>query len=119
MLIVEDDAALRAMYRTSLRAAGYDVVAVEDGVDALRHLETAIPSAVVLDLGLPRLSGRDLRKELASRSDTASVPVVVVTAGDTSDLRDEDFACILRKPIHPEMLVYAIENCLRGGTRLV
>jgi DNA-binding response OmpR family regulator len=118
VLIVEDDAALRALYRVSLKAAGYEVIAVEDGVDALRQVELMVPSAVVLDLELPRLSGRDVQRELASRADTAAVPVVVVTGTDTRDLDEADFACILRKPIHPEVLVYAIENCLRGGSRL-
>ena len=118
VLIVEDDAALRALYRISLKAAGYEVIAVEDGVDALRQVELMVPSAVVLDLELPRLSGRDVQRELASRADTAGVPVVVVTGTDARDLDEADFACILRKPIHPEVLVYVIENCLRGGTRL-
>ena len=118
MLIVEDDAALRGLYRLSLKAAGYDVVAVEDGLDALRQVEQTVPNAVVLDLELPRLSGRDVQRELASRAETAAVPVVVVTGTDTRDLDEADFACILRKPIHPEVLVYAIENCLRGGSRL-
>ena len=118
VLIVEDDAALRGLYRLALRAAGYDVIAVEDGLDALRQVEQVVPNAVVLDLELPRLSGRDVQRELASRADTAAVPVVVVTGTDTRDLDEADFACILRKPIHPEVLVYAIENCLRGGSRL-
>ena len=118
VLIVEDDPALRALYRVSLRAAGYEVVAVEDGVDALRQVDVAVPSAVVLDLDLPRLNGRDVQKELASHRNTADVPIVLVTGSDVRDLDERDFACILRKPVHPEMLVYAIENCLRGGSRI-
>lgn len=119
VLIVEDDASLRDLYRTSLKAAGYAVIAVEDGMDALRQIDMDPPEAVVLDLHLPRLSGRDVQKELASRDVTASIPIVVVTGTETFDLNEEDFACILRKPVHPELLVYAIENCLRGGSRLV
>jgi DNA-binding response OmpR family regulator len=119
VLIVEDDSALRNLYRTSLKAAGYTVLAVEDGMDALRQVETEPPDAVVLDLQLPRLSGWDVHKELASRRDTRSIPIVVVTGADTPDLNEADFACVLRKPIHPELLVYAIENCLRGGSRIV
>lgn len=119
VLIVEDDPALRNLYRTSLKAAGYAVVAVEDGMDALRQVETQRPDAVVLDLQLPRLSGLDVRRELASRHETASIPVVVVTGSDTRELDETDFACVLKKPIHPELLVYAIENCVRGGSRIV
>src|SRR4051794_17475935 len=57
VLVVEDDQQTREMYRAALMAAGFVVVAVEDGLDALRVLEQRRPSAVVLDLGLPRLAG--------------------------------------------------------------
>ena len=60
VLVVEDDAGTRELYRTTLRNAGYAVVGVEDGVDALRFLELNTPAAVVLDLGLPRLPGQDV-----------------------------------------------------------
>jgi DNA-binding response OmpR family regulator len=57
VLVVEDDAALRDFYRTALQHAGFAVVAVEDGLDALHHIDSARPHAVVLDLDLPRLAG--------------------------------------------------------------
>src|SRR5687768_11082679 len=50
ILVVEDDHALRDLYRYALRAAGYAVVGVEDGLDALRVMESGKPRAVVLDL---------------------------------------------------------------------
>ena len=69
VLIVEDDPVLRSMYGAMLRMEGFAVVAVEDGIDALRHLEIDHPAAVVLDLGLPRLGGRDVQREITSRID--------------------------------------------------
>lgn len=113
MLIVEDDAALRALYRAALQLEGYAVVAVEDGVDALRHLEFDHPAAVVLDLDLPRLGGRDVQREIAAHVDTRRIPIVVVTGSDSSDLDPRDFACILRKPLDPQALITAVKRCLR------
>jgi CheY-like chemotaxis protein len=114
-MVVEDDPDLRSLYRASLTAAGYAVVAVEDGLDALHHIEgTGVPSAVVLDLALPRLGGRDVHRELAAHPATSQIPIVVVTGSDISDLNKNEFACILRKPVHLDALIYAIENCLRG-----
>lgn len=110
---MEDDPQLRMLYRSVLTAAGYVVVAVEDGVDALRHLDANGPDAVVLDLGLPRLHGRDVQREIAAHSDTRAIPIIVVTGGDTGDLTASDYACILRKPIDPESLVEAVQRCLR------
>lgn len=120
VLVVEDDPDLRALYRASLTVAGYVVVAVEDGLDALRHIEgTGIPSAVILDLALPRLGGRDVYRELAAHPATSKIPIVIVTGSDTSDLDKDDFACILRKPIHVEALIYAVEQCLGRESRLL
>ena len=116
VLIVEDDPVLRTMYSAMLRLEGFAVVGVEDGVDALRHLEINHPSAVVLDLGLPRLGGRDVQLEIRNRNDTCAIPIVIVTGEDTGDLDPKDFACILRKPIDPQSLVSAVRDCLRKAT---
>lgn len=113
VLVVEDDPKLRELYRAVLRAAGYSVVAVEDGADALRHVEQSRPNAVVLDLALPRVSGRDVHRELKAHADTSHIPVVVVSGTDMSDLNPSDFASLLMKPIHPEALVFAVDNSIR------
>lgn len=55
MLVVEDDHALREIYRAALSVAGYGVLAVEDGIDAFRQVDKAPPNLIVLDLVLPRL----------------------------------------------------------------
>jgi DNA-binding response OmpR family regulator len=117
VLLVEDDFQLRSIYRAALMQAGYTVLGVEDGVDALRRIEDVRPTAVVLDLALPRLGGREVQKELKARADTAHIPIVVVTGTDTSDLNPRDFDCVLRKPISPEKLVEAVEACLRKARR--
>jgi DNA-binding response OmpR family regulator len=111
-LIVEDDPSLRSLYRATLQLEGFAVIAVEDGVDALRHLEVDRPAAVVLDLDLPRLGGRDVSRELKGRDDTRDVPIVIVTGTDTSDLNPTDYACILRKPLEPDTIVTAVRRCL-------
>ena len=66
----------------------------------------------MLDLGLPRLSGRDVRRELAAHIITENIPIVVVT-GDTRDLDPTEFTCVLRKPVTAEALIDAVANCLK------
>jgi DNA-binding response OmpR family regulator len=112
ILVVEDNRALRDLYRHTLTAAGYAVVAVEDGIEALRAIERDVPHAVVLDLGLPRLGGRDVQRELTSHAETSHVPIVVATGEDLDDLNSADFACVLQKPMNPEELVQALDRCL-------
>ena len=114
LLVVEDDAELRQLYRAILVGAGYAVIPVEDGIDALRRLEVDAPSAIVLDLSLPRLGGLDVHREIAAHADTRHIPVIIVTGSDTADLDPRDFACILKKPVDPDSLLEAVAKCLRS-----
>jgi len=112
VLVVEDDRALREHYRAALQFAGFAAIAVEDGLTALHYIDSAKPRAVVLDLGLPRLGGLDVQQELKARPDTQHIPIVIVSGSDTSGLSQDDFACILRKPVSAETLIAAVEQCL-------
>lgn len=113
VLVVEDDPQIRELHRTALRNAGYGVVAVEDGLDALNYLDTHTPpAAVVLDLGLPRVQGEDVQREMAAMGLGGRVPVIVVT-GEEKRIDDAGFACVLRKPISPDRLVGAVDDCLK------
>jgi DNA-binding response OmpR family regulator len=116
VLVVEDDPQTRELYRSWLRSGGYAVVAVPDGIDALRFAETTVPAAVVLDFGLPRLHGRDVHREMAAHGLTEQVPIIVVT-GESGKIDEHDFACVLRKPINSDELLAAVENCLRKRQR--
>src|SRR5688500_1486900 len=118
VLVVEDDPTLRELYRSTLALAGYSVVAVEDGIDALRRVDHPRPDALVLDLALPRVSGRDVERELRSNPETRDIPIVIVSGQDVSDFNPDDFACVLRKPISPERLMIAVEDCLRRSASL-
>ena len=115
-LVVEDDAQLRELYRTALRQLGCAVAAFGDGVEALRYLEGATPDVIVLDIGLPRLGGRDLQREIDAHPESRAVPIIVVTGADTPIPNPSDYACVLRKPLELEALVAAVQKCLgRGG----
>jgi two-component system chemotaxis response regulator CheY len=116
VLIVEDDADLRRMFRTALALAGYEVFEAGDGLDALRVLDTTPPDAVILDLGLPFVSGAAVRQEIAAQAQTRRVPVIVVTGlpGAHDDL---DAACVLRKPVSPDRLIQVVKTCIAAGER--
>jgi CheY-like chemotaxis protein len=111
VLIVEDDAELRRMWRIALSVEGFEVEEAGDGIDALQHLEQRAPDLIVLDLGLPRLSGFSVRQEIAAHAVTRQIPIVVVT-GSTMDLGHLDVSCVLRKPVTPEELIAAVESCI-------
>jgi DNA-binding response OmpR family regulator len=78
LLVVEDDAAIAAPLVRALRREGYEVDAVEQGVDALDRAETTSYDLVLLDLGLPDADGVDVCRRLRAASPT--LPIVMVTA---------------------------------------
>jgi DNA-binding response OmpR family regulator len=111
VLVVEDDPTLCTFYRSALQIAGYAVITADDGVSALQQIDGSTPKALVLDLGLPRLSGRDVGREVAAH--LPQLPIVVVT-GSAEDIDAADFACVLRKPISAMALIEAVDNCFRS-----
>ena len=86
VLVVEDEAPLAEMLRYNLKAEGFSVVHAETGEEALMLLDEERPDLVVLDWMLPGVSGIELCRRLRSKSDTCSVPIIMLTArGEESD----------------------------------
>ncbi len=85
LLIVEDDTVLADGLSRSLRAAGYAVDVVEDGEQADAALVAQPYGLVILDLGLPRLSGLELLRRMRARNINA--PVLILTAADSVEQR--------------------------------
>lgn len=85
VLVVEDDALLGDAIQAGLKQAGYAVDWMKDGVAAEQALTTEPYAAVVLDLGLPRLSGLEVLSRMRSRN--TPIPVLILTARDTVDDR--------------------------------
>lgn len=81
ILLVEDDALLGDGVRAGLKQAGFAVDWTQDGQAAKLALETEEYAVMVLDLGLPKLSGMELLKWLRGRE--SKTPVLILTARDT------------------------------------
>jgi len=81
VLLVEDDALLGDGIRAGLKQSGFAVDWAQDGQAAKLALETEEYAVMVLDLGLPKLSGTDLLKWLRGRE--SKLPVLILTARDT------------------------------------
>jgi DNA-binding response OmpR family regulator len=114
VLVVEDDPDLRYLFRVSLAVAGFRVREASDGYMALAAIEDRMPDVVVLDLGLPRVSGFIVLEEIAARRDLVDLAVVVVTGLDVDERNN---ATYLRKPVEATQLVNTVRGALRrrGG----
>jgi CheY-like chemotaxis protein len=113
-LLVEDDLALRQLYRVTLELRGYGVEVAADGMAALQLVDSGpLPDAVVLDLALPRMSGFTVAAELAASARTSGIPIIIVT-GTVEKFDEKSFAAVLHKPASPDQLVNAVDHVVRG-----
>ena len=111
VLVVEDHTDLRALFCEALALAGFLVREAANGMEALQAIDSAPPDVVVLDLGLPEVTGDDVLFELKEHSHTKGIPVVVVT-GREQPIEDVPAECVLVKPVMPERLVRQVRECL-------
>jgi two-component system phosphate regulon response regulator PhoB len=87
ILIVEDEEPLVLLLRYNLEAEGYEVDAATRGDEAELKLKERQPDLVILDWMLPALSGIELCRRLRARAETASTPIIMLTARGEEDER--------------------------------
>jgi signal transduction histidine kinase/CheY-like chemotaxis protein len=113
ILVVEDDRRSADLLRVYLEDAGYGVAIARDGVEGLELAGSLAPTAVVLDVLLPRLNGWDVLARLKRDPTTAGIPVVVVSMLDE---RGAGFALgaaeYLVKPVEHDELLRAVTRCV-------
>jgi CheY-like chemotaxis protein len=80
ILVADDSAANRALYREMLEGAGHAVLAVESGEQARAAARAERPDLLILDVRLPGASGEEICREIKSRPEHAFLPIVLVTA---------------------------------------
>src|SRR6201998_4502326 len=119
ILVVEDDPAVQKALRRLFETEGYTVETQSDGRSALDSFQSAAPAAIVLDLRLPKVSGRDVCKEIKALAPT--LPIVVLSAA--SDVADKVLLLELgaddyvTKPFSPRELLARVRTALRHATR--
>lgn len=122
VLVADDDPSTRALIDMALQEAGYECVLATDGRSALELARATRPDLVVLDVGMPFMTGDEVHRELRRDRRTRYIPVVFVTAKNTTGevaarLRNgaDDF---IAKPFDVEELVARIAAALRRAAEL-
>ena len=117
ILLIEDDQSLTELIRYNLESNDFNITCVADGEEGLLQAEETPPDLILLDWMLPNLSGIEICRRLRRNSDTAHVPVIMLTArAEESDrIRGLDTGAddYITKPFSPRELVARIQAILR------
>ena len=112
--VVDDEEPVRKALQRLLRAAGLEAEGYASGQAFLDEAATRRPDCVLLDLHMPSMSGQQLLGHI--RRMAGRPPVVVITAHDTPETRDQCLAAgaaaYLRKPLDDRLLLNAISAAL-------
>ncbi len=117
VLLADDDAILRDMYKMRLIKAGYVVHEAVNGQDVLDKVKETLPDLIILDVMMPKMNGLDVLKFLRSGDKTKHIPVIMLTAimQDVSQLNDaasKADAYLIKSEVMPEQVVEQVGELL-------
>ena len=126
VLVVDDELNVRTFITTLLETSGFKPIAAEDGVKGLELARQQKPSAVIMDVMMPKESGIDMYRALKKDPELKDIPVIILSAiskktfflsqavldkyeGETVP----EPAAYIEKPPEPEELLEALQNSLK------
>ena len=117
ILVVEDEPAIQSLIEVNLCRAGYDVLLAGDAETAQKLINDVLPSLVLLDWMLPRMSGVDFARRLRGDVRTRDLPIIMVTARTEErdkieglEIGADDY---ITKPFSPREMVARVKALLR------
>lgn len=117
ILIVDDVATNRIIYKVKLTDAFYEPLMAADGKSCLDIARREKPDLILLDLVLPDMPGADVLRQLRADVATRSIPVIVLTASRDSEARLQALSVgaddVLSKPVTDQVLMARVRNLLR------
>lgn len=117
IVIVEDEPDTAEMFAEMIRMSGYGIIKSYSGGSAFALIAKEKPSAVVLDVMMPDLSGLDVLRFVRNYPELANTPVIVVSAKafpyDIKQGLDAGVSVYLTKPVSFMDLQAAVENAIR------
>lgn len=123
VIVVEDDHDMSLVLRFLLERHGYDVVALEDGRQAVEWVDTQDPPALILlDIVLPYISGHQVVKHVRTSSRWADVPVVMLSGKsaerDMLEALRAGASDYVTKPFNPEVLIARVRRLTDASPRV-
>jgi putative two-component system response regulator len=117
VLVADDDADIRDLMSTLLKAQGYPVFCAQDGQEALDFLLTGEPAVALLDVMMPKLTGFEVCQAAKADPETRLIPIVLLTGLTSTDDRIRGLTCgaddFLSKPFNREELLARVKSLVR------
>lgn len=122
VLIVEDDPLISRMYERVFKFEGFEVDMARNGVEGLEQLKRNIPTMILLDIMMPKMTGIEVLKAIKANPNTKEIPVVVLTnlSGQGDAERAIELGAvkfIVKSKYKPNQIVKQIKEILAGYTR--
>lgn len=117
ILIIDDESDVKDIAQMGLEmAADWNVITASTGKEGLRLAQDRLPEAILLDLMMPEWDGKETLKRLKANQNTATIPVILMTAKTqsaiASELTELDLAGVITKPFRPLELSAQITEIL-------
>ena len=122
ILVVDDSDEIRLMLGVILGKQGYEVITAETAAEGIKHLEEEAFDLMILDLVLPDIDGRNFLIKLREEHLTATLPVLVLSAKNSPQIKAECFALgadeYFEKPLDPALLTTRVAVTLQRARNI-
>jgi DNA-binding response OmpR family regulator len=116
LLVADDDEDILTLVQLRLSRSGFEVIVARDGEEALRLAQERHPDLAVLDWMMPKASGLEVLRAIRANSETADIPVVLLTAraseADVQEGLDAGADDYIAKPFSPQELATRVQTIL-------
>ena len=113
-LIADDSVTMRKMVMMTLEQEGFEVVAAENGVDALEKIGDSKLDVMIVDINMPEMDGITLIKELRAKPVYKATPILVLTTESGDQIKSEGKSAgasgWIVKPFSPDVLINAVKK---------
>ncbi len=116
ILVVDDERNIRNILDFTLNAEGFNVISAASGDEALKQAASASPDLIILDVMMPGGDGFTACQHLKQNQDTASIPVVMLTARTEREDRERGAEVgadgYITKPFSPQRVIETVRSLL-------